>query len=253
VNVMLRFLGKEFVEIRRTWRGGTILGVLLFFAVLSPLAALATPALVSSITSSQPGVVIKMPDPTYVDSYAQWIKNLSQIGFLLIVFASAGLIANERASGTAALVVTKPISRHLFAWSKYIAQASLVALATIVGTIVVYVGTTLAFGRVPVGPLVAASSAWLAGALLAIALAEALSAAMPTLAAGIAGLVIWGLVGLVGFWEPAVRYSPVGLLGAPSAFLTGDAPALGVPVLTGLLAVIALVALAGAIFARREL
>ena len=47
----LHFLSKELMEIRRTWRLPTVGGVLLFFAVMSPLAALATPALVASVTS----------------------------------------------------------------------------------------------------------------------------------------------------------------------------------------------------------
>lgn len=248
-----RFLAKELLEIRRTWRGPTILGTLLFFAVMSPLAALATPALVESVTSSQPGVVIQIPDPTYVDSYLQWIKNLSQIGMLLVVFASGGLIANERVGGTAVLVVTKPVSRMAFVVAKYVSQAALVALATALGALVTYVGTLLAFGEAPAGRLFGSSAAWLAGALVAIAVVEALSAVLPTLAAGIGGLVLWGLGGVAAIWEPAVRFTPVGLLTAPGRILSGDDPSVLWPTLTALAAVAALVALAGVLFSRREL
>lgn len=248
------FLGKEFTEIRRTWRLPTVLGVLAFFAIMSPLAAKATPWLVSSLTTSQPGVVIKLPEPTYLDSYAQWIKNLTQMGMLLVVFASAGLIANERTSGTAVLVVSKPVSRPAFAVAKYLAQAALVAAATVLGTLIVLAGTYGVFSEAPLQRLLASSGAWLASALLAVALTEALSAAMPTIAAGIGGLVAWWLLGgLLSLWEPAVTYSPVGLLSAPADLLAGKDVALGWPLATTALLVVALVAVAGAIFARREL
>lgn len=253
MSPFLRLLAKEFTEIRRTWRLPTFGGVLLFFAVMSPIAALATPALVSSLTAGQPGLVIKVPDPTYLDSYAQWVKNLSQMGLMLVLFGSAGLIANERQSGTAILVATKPVSRQAFAVAKYVAQAALVAACTLLGTAVTLVGTHIAFGEAPASRLLAASGAWLVAALVAVAFVEALSAVMPTLAAGIVGLVTWGLCGAVSLWEPAARFSPIGLLGAPATLLAGDKVELLWPLLTAAVLVVALVALAGALFARREL
>lgn len=253
MTALARFLAKEFTEIRRTWRLPTVGGVLLFFAVMSPLAALATPALVSSVVQGQPGLVIEVPDPTYADSYLQWIKNLSQIGLLLVVFASAGLIAAERAAGTATLVVVKPVSRHAFAVAKYLAQATLISVATVVGTLITWAGTALAFGQAPAGPLVAASAAWLLGALLAAAVTLALSAALPTLAAGIVALVVFGVMGVAGLWQPLSAYTPVGVLSAPAALLAGERPQLVVPAITSVLAIVGLVWLAGALFARREL
>jgi ABC-2 type transport system permease protein len=247
-------LGKEFTEIRRTWRLPTVLGVLVFFAIMSPLAAKATPWLVSSVTTSQPGVVIQIPEPTYVDSYVQWIKNLAQMGVLLVVFASAGLIANERSSGTAALVVTKPVSRSAFSVAKYVAQALLVAASTVIGTLVVLAGTWAIFGEAPLEGIVAASAAWLVAALFAISLTLALSAAFPTIAAGIGGLAVWWVLGgLLSLWEPAVTYSPVGLLSAPTDLLAGNDVALGWPLATAALLIVAFVGLAGAIFSWREL
>ena len=253
MSVMRVLLGKELLQISRTWRLPTVGGALLFFAVMSPLAALVAPALIGSLTSGQPGVVIRMPDPTYVDSYAQWVKNLSQIGTLLVVFASAGLLAGERTGGTAALVVTKPVSRGAFVVSKFLAQALLVVAATALGTLVVWAGTLAAFGTAPAGPLVTATVAWLAGALVAIALTEVASAVVPALAAGALALGAWALAGILAVWAPAALYTPVGLLSAPGAALSGRTDLPVWPLLTGAVAVAALVWLAASLFARREL
>lgn len=252
MSAILTLVRKEFTEISRTWRLPAVGGVLLFFAVTSPIAALMTPAIIDMVVSGQPGVVIEVPDPSYIDSYAQWVKNLSQIGMLLVVFSSAGLIAGERTSGTAALVVTKPVSRMAFAAAKFAAQAALVAVSAAVGTAVTYAGTVLAFGSSPVRPLLVASASWLVLALVAVALTEMLSAVLPAIAAGVGGLVIWGLGGLLSLL-PFAGYTPLALLGAPSAALAGRSVPLAVPVFTSLLLTVALVWAAGSLFGRREL
>jgi ABC-2 type transport system permease protein len=249
-NVLLR---KEFTEITRTWRLPTVAGALLFFAVMSPLAALAAPALVKSLTASQPGVVIQIPDPTFLDSYVQWIKNLSQMGLLVVVFSAAGLFASERTSGTAALVASKPVSAQAFAWAKYVAHAALVAGAVAVGTLVTLVGTRLAFGEAPVGPLLSASVVWLAGALVALAITEALSAALPVLAAGVVALVAYGVAGAAALWQPIAAYTFAGLFVAPGAALSGERVAIVLPLACAALTVLVLVSVAGWTFSHREM
>lgn len=246
-------LKKEFLEIRRTWRLPTVGGVLLFFAIMSPIAALATPALVASVVGSQPGLVIEVPDPTYVDSYAQWVKNLSQIGLLLVVFSSAGLLAGERASGTAVLVASKPVSRFAIAASKFVAQAVLVAVSTLVGAALVLGGTAIGFPEAPPGLLVSATLAWLGGALVAVAVTLALSAFLSTIASGVVSLAVFGLAGIAGLWEPAVRYTPIGLLVAPGTLLAGEPAELLWPSVTAGMLVGGLVWLAGVVFSKREL
>ncbi len=254
MKAFLRFLGKETAEITRTWRLWVIGGVLLFFAVLSPITAKAIPYLMKYASGGGTGIAITITrDISWVDSYEQWIKNLGQMGTMLVIFASAGLIATERANGTAALVVTKPVSRSTFAVAKYVAQAALVTVATVVSTLVVLAGTRIAFGEAPVRPLLYASGAWLALALLAIAIAEALSAFLPTIAAAIVALVGWGLGGIAAMWRPAVEYSPIGLLGAPAALITQKSPDLVWPLLATAVAVAVFVALAAVLFSTREL
>ena len=81
------FLRKELTEIVRTWRIWVIPGMLVFFGITSPIIAALTPALVHSMASSQPGVVIRIPQPTALDAYAQFLKNLDQFILIAIVHA----------------------------------------------------------------------------------------------------------------------------------------------------------------------
>ena len=254
MRAFLKFLGKESAEITRTWRLWVVGGVLLFLAVLSPVTAKAIPYLMKYASGGGSGIAITITrQVSYLDSYEQWIKNLGQIGTMLVLFASAGLIATERTSGTAALVVTKPVSRSSFAVAKYVAQAALVAVSTAAGTIVVLLGTRAAFGEAPVGRLVAASGAWLLLALFGVAVAEALSALLPTIAAAIIAVVGWGMAGIGGLWKPALDYSPIGLLGAPAVLLSGKHTDLTWPIVTTVAATALFVALAAVLFSTREL
>ena len=186
----------------------------MFFAILSPLTAKATPYLMKYASGGDSGIAITITrQVSYVDSYAQWIKNLGQIGMMLVIFASAGLIATERASGTAALVVTKPVSRSTFAIAKYVAQATARHAVTARRNARRARRYPAGVRRGPGARLFEASGAWLALALLGVAIAEALSAVLPTVAAAIVALLGWALAGIAGLWQPALDYSPVGLLG----------------------------------------
>ena len=95
----LAFLRKEFTEIVRTWRIWVIPGMLLFFGLISPIIAALTPALVQSMASAQPGVVVKLPPPTALDAAAQFLKNLNQFILIAIVIAGAGVVSGERGFG----------------------------------------------------------------------------------------------------------------------------------------------------------
>src|SRR5665811_532992 len=110
MNGFAAFAGKEAREILRTWRIWVLPGILLFFALTGPVLARYTPELVGALAGDQlKGLV--MPTPTYLDAYAQWVKNLSQIALFALIIIYGSIISSERKSGTAVLVLTKPVSR----------------------------------------------------------------------------------------------------------------------------------------------
>ncbi|MEI6621193.1 MAG: ABC transporter permease [Actinomycetes bacterium] len=249
-TVLLRKEAKEFV---RTWRVWVLCGFVLFFAVTSPLLAKLTPDLVNSLVAGQPGVSIKLPDPTWRDSYAQWIKNLSQIGMLVVLIVGAGMVAGERASGTAVLVLTKPVSRSWFVSAKALALSLSVLVTVALGTVVVQVGTLVAFGAAPADVLWESGALWFVSALVLIAMMTLLSTALSTLAAAGCGIGVYLVVSALTMLRPVAQYSFVGLFSAPSALAAGDAPPLVWPLVTAVAAVVVLVGAAALVFRRAEL
>ncbi len=248
-----RFLGKEAVETVRTWRIWVVPGLLLFFAFTSPVLARMTPALLDSVMEGQAGVKIIIPDPTYLDAYAQWLKNLQQIITFAVILTAGGMIAGEKASGTAVLVLTKPVSRASFVVAKFISHATLLAVFTVVGTAVCWGMTIATFGEAPAERLVSSSAAWLGSAVFLLALMTLFSASFSSLAAGGAGLGAFFALSVLQLWGPALDYSPAGLSAAAGALLAGQDAVLLWPSVTAVLVVGLTLTAAVAVFRRREL
>lgn len=250
---LAHFLRKEFTETMRTWRIWVLPGMLLFFALTSPILAKMTPALLESVAQGQSGVQIIIPDPTYLDAYAQWVKNLQQLIIFALVFGAGGMIAGERVSGTAALVLTKPVSRTAFVIAKFVSNAVLLVVATTMGALVCWGATYATFGEAPIARLASSTGAWLAFALLMLAVMTVLSSAFKTLAAGGLGIGAFFVLSILPLWGPALRYSPAGLSSAPNALLVGESPALLWPLATAAIGVVALVTAAVYVFKRQEI
>ena len=248
-----RFLRKEALEIVRTWRIWVVPGLLLFFAITSPILAMLTPALIESVTQGQSGMQIIIPDPTYVDAYAQWIKNLQQIVIFALLLTAGGMIAGERASGTAILVLTKPVSRAAFVLTKYLSNVALLVIFTLIGTLACWGVTYVTFGEAPPERLFAATGAWLSFAVLMLALMTLFSAGLKTLAAGGAGLGAFFALSILSLWGPALKYSVAGVYAAAGTLLAGESIDLLWPALATLATIGLVLGAAVVVFRRQEL
>ena len=248
------FLRKELTEIVRTWRIWVIPGMLVFFGITSPIIAALTPALVQSMTASQPGVVIRIPPPTALDAYAQFLKNLDQFVLIAIVITGAGSISGERSSGTAILALTKPLSRGAFVVAKVISQAIVLAAATALGTAACLAVTAVVFPGGDGARLVTTVALWLLYASLFVVVMTLLSASLRSRgAAAGAGLAFYFLALLLSSWGPMARYAFFGLFPAMRDALMGRPLSLGWPLATAVVAVAAGTVAAIGLFERQEL
>jgi len=247
------FAGKEAREILRTWRIWVLPGILLFFAMTGPVLAKLTPQLVGALAGDQlKGLVI--PTPTYHDAYTQWIKNLSQIALFALIIIYASIISSERKSGTAVLVLTKPVSRTAFVIAKAAVHSAFLAVLVVAGTLLTWGVTAAVFGQAPGSALWSSSLVWLVFGVLFIALMTLLSVLIGSAAgAAGAGLGAYALVSIAAIWKPLGTYSPAALATMPSSLAAGKDVAVLWPVLTSLLLAAALFALASRAFRRSEL
>jgi len=247
------FAGKELREILRTWRIWVLPSIVLFFAVTGPLLARFTPQIVGALVGNQLNG-LKIPTPTYVDAYVQWIKNLSQIVLIAVIIVYGSLVSGEIRSGTAVLVLTKPLSRTAFVIAKAAVHSLFLVCVVVAGALLTWALTWLIFGRAPAAPLWSATGAFLVLGLVFVALMTLLSVLIGS-AAGAAGAGLGGYVvlSITAIWKPLGTYSPAALTTQPGSLAAGkDVTALW-PILTSLVLVPILVVLAGQILRRRDL
>jgi ABC-2 type transport system permease protein len=199
-------------------------------------------------------LVKAMPKPSYLDAYGQWIKNLSQIGLFAIIIIYGGLISAERKSGTAILVLTKPLSRTSFVIAKAAVHAAFLVVSVGVTTVVTWSMTTLVFNRSPGEALWSAVVGWLGLAIFFLGVMTLLSSLLDSQAgaAGI-GLAVFAALSVAGFSEPLRKFTPAGLVGAPTALAAGKESAILSPVITSVGLAILLVMAAAEIFRTKEL
>jgi len=246
-------LRKELLEQWRTLRLPVIATIFLLVGLSSPLLARFTPEILKSVAGDQ--FSITLPTPTAADAVDQLAKNLGQFGGLIAVLLAMGAVASEKERGTAALLLTKPVSRPAFLGAKLVAIGLTLAVSVAIATAGAWFYTLVLFQALPVGGVAAGAflqwltlMAWTSITFVGSTLTRS------SLAAAGLGIVAFIVVGILSVLPGIGAWLPTGL-GAP-----GRALALGIagPDAIGpAIATIALVAGAGLVawlaFRRQEL
>lgn len=123
----------------RTYKLFIILTVFLLFGLMSPLIAKITPQLLDSLMPK--GMNITISEPTAFDSWAQFFKNISQMGFIVVVILFSGTMANEFSKGTLINILTKGLHRSTVILSKWVVIAALWTFSLIGSFLVTYAYT----------------------------------------------------------------------------------------------------------------
>jgi ABC-2 type transport system permease protein len=144
-NVFVTALRKELILQWRTRRFLVIMAVFVLFGLTSPLLAKYTPEIIKNMAGAEQFASL-IPTPTMADAMAQYIKNITQFGFMLAVLLGMNAVAGEKESGTAAMILSKPMPRWAFVMSKFTAQSLVYASAFLVAGLGAYYYTYLMFG-----------------------------------------------------------------------------------------------------------
>jgi ABC-2 type transport system permease protein len=136
---------KELIQQWRTRRLLVVMAVFVLFGLTSPLVAKMLPEIMKSIAGAEQFADL-IPTPTAVDAMTQYIKNLTQFGFMLAILLGMNAVAGEKESGTAAMILSKPMPRWAFVLSKFSAQALVYLLAFLVAGLGAYYYTVILFG-----------------------------------------------------------------------------------------------------------
>ena len=138
----IAFVKKEFMESVRTYKLLILLIVFLIFGFMSPLFAKLTPQIIASMATE--GITMTVPEPSAMDSYAQFFKNCGQMGLLVMVLVFGGMLTGEYTKGTLINVLTKGLSRKAVIFAKFTWSSILWTLALLLSSVTTY-GYTLYF------------------------------------------------------------------------------------------------------------
>ncbi len=120
------FVKKEFMENTRNYKLFIMLALFFIFGMLGPLTAKFTPQLVASLASD---MQITIPEPTALDSWAQFYKNVPSLAFSLMIIIFSGYLSNEYTKGTLIIMLTKGLSRPAVILSKFSVAAAIMTIS----------------------------------------------------------------------------------------------------------------------------
>jgi ABC-2 type transport system permease protein len=218
-GVLLR---KELTESWRTNRWLVVAVVAVLFGLMSPVLARYLREIIQLAAGDQVAG-IPMPEPTIGAALAQYLKNVSQIVFLLGILVSMGAIVAERERGTAAMVLSKPVARGTFLLAKYAGLLIVVGTAMALGAVAAYYYTLVLFSAPPVGAYLGLNA--LLFVYLALLMAITLLASTlvrSQAAAGAVGFAAFVLLSLFGALPGAGEYLPPALITWAGHLAIGD-------------------------------
>jgi ABC-2 type transport system permease protein len=213
-------LRKELLEQWRTLRLPVIAAIFLLIGLSSPLLARFTPDILRAVGGDE--FTIVLPTPTAADAIDQLSKNVGQLGGLIAVLLAMGAVATEKERGTAALLLTKPVSRAAFLAAKLVAIGLTLAVSVAVATAGAWFYTLVLFAPLPLpGVMASAVLQWLTLMAWASITFVGSTLTRSALAAAGLGIVAFIVVGILGVVPNVGRFLPTGLGGPERALALG--------------------------------
>ena len=246
-------LRKEIREQVRTMRLPVVVAVFAMLGLISPVFARYIREIVEAVGGGQFQGMI--PAPVVGDALAQFTKNIGQFGVLIAILVTMGSVAAEKERGTAAFLLTKPITRGAFVGAKALAIGALLAIATAVAGALCWVYTALLFEPLPLAGFSAAVALiWLSLAVVAALTFLASVASRSPLVAGGVAFGAFVAAGILSALPGVGAYMPTSLWGAAGLLAQGTLPDLLVgPIVANMAFVIAAIGLAWWTFRGQEI
>lgn len=102
------YLKKELWEQVATFKVLIVVFLCFLLGVISPIGAKYTTEVIGALSTDL--INLQMPDPTYIDAWAQYFKNISQLGFVVFVIIFYNTLGNELIKGTLIIPFSKGLA-----------------------------------------------------------------------------------------------------------------------------------------------
>lgn len=122
----IAFSKKEIMENTRNFRLLIMIVLFVIFGMMSPLSARFMSEIVASFA---PELQNAIPESTAIDSWIQFYKNISQLGFSIMIILFSNCMSSEYSKGTLVIMLTKGLPRRTVILSKYIVAVSIMTVS----------------------------------------------------------------------------------------------------------------------------
>ncbi|MFD2445676.1 ABC transporter permease [Bacillus sp. CGMCC 1.16607] len=146
-------------EILESWRNFKWIWMPITFillGVMDPLTQHFLPQILNSVGDLPEGAVIELPTPSAPEVLTMSFAQFDLLGTLILVLASMGVIAGERKSGVAAMILVKPVSYFSFVTSKWLSTLFIMWVSYFVGSIAAWYYIGVLFEFVPFSDFIVA-------------------------------------------------------------------------------------------------
>ena len=228
--------------------------IFIFFGIMQPVVLYLLPDILESTGTEE--MVIELPPVIFADAICEYFSSILQLGAIVVVLMIMSAVARERASGTAALILSKPVSRASFIAAKFTTYSVVTAASFLLGTGACWYYTEKLIAPAnDLGDLLIGMTLLLILLIFLVALVVFMSTLMKRqILAGISALVIFYLLQIPqifgGIWA---RTMPYGLMDTVCALVKDGAEAFSPAVLPTMVMTAAFLIAAWQIFERQEL
>jgi ABC-2 type transport system permease protein len=145
----MTLLNKELLEMQRNYKLIWFPIAFILLGVSQPLSTYYMPQIIESAGGLPEGTVIEIPTPLAPEVLAMSINQFNTLGILIVVLASMGIVAGERKSGIAGLILTKPVSYTSYITSKWAGAHILLWLSLFIAYLASWYYVSILFGSIP--------------------------------------------------------------------------------------------------------
>jgi len=211
---------KELKEQLKTYRFLVIAIVLLIFGLMTPLLLKYLPEILKIAGED---IIIDIPPATAVQALTEYADTIAQMGVLIVVLVTMGAISREIDKGTAAMVLSKPVSRAAFILAKLFTLSTSFVVALVLASIACYVYTVILLGEADITAFISLNGLLILFFIVAISVTLLLSSVFKSqLAAGGLALVFFVGQAVIANIPKIGEYMPSGLISWGTGLLTGD-------------------------------
>ncbi|PWU66855.1 MULTISPECIES: ABC transporter permease [Gracilibacillus] len=141
---------KELLEDWRSYKWIWVPLVFILFCIMDPLSTYYLPQIIQAVGGLPDGAVIDIPETEPEMAIMMSLTQMSMLGVLVVIAITMGVIAGERKSGVAELILVKPVRYVTYILAKWSAKLLLVFVSYLVGMLASWYYVNLLFGEITI-------------------------------------------------------------------------------------------------------